>query len=218
MLARLDVQKRRVVHYESDYHGLWTGSARRFLPVRSLKYLLLAFFLFVVFTMTAEELGGFLVSPFGIVADVKMLNFFQSHRCGGNRGDCGTDRAVGVDPEFLVPLSLPIRSTDGHCLRSQPGQNSPRRSSLHRLREVQQGLSIASPSGQAGANPVGRVYWVHGVHCSVPRGERTASLARATQVAHLRWPAGRSCCSSMVASRTQSKGCCRVAGTCVSLD
>lgn len=47
------------------------------LPLRSLKYLLLAFFLYIVFTMPAEALGGFLMSPFGIVADVKMLNFFR---------------------------------------------------------------------------------------------------------------------------------------------
>jgi polyferredoxin len=46
------------------------------LALRSVKYFLLAFFLFIVFTMTAQDLGDFLVSPFGIVADVKMLNFF----------------------------------------------------------------------------------------------------------------------------------------------
>ena len=46
-------------------------------PLRSLKYLLLAFFVFIVFTMSTEDLGGFLASPFGIVADVKMLNFFR---------------------------------------------------------------------------------------------------------------------------------------------
>jgi polyferredoxin len=45
--------------------------------LRSLKYLLLAFFVFIVFTMPAQELGAFLGSPFGIVADVKMLNFFR---------------------------------------------------------------------------------------------------------------------------------------------
>jgi polyferredoxin len=45
--------------------------------LRSLKYLLLAFFAFIVFTMSTEDLGGFLASPFGIVADVKMLNFFR---------------------------------------------------------------------------------------------------------------------------------------------
>ncbi|MGA9671567.1 MAG: 4Fe-4S binding protein [Terracidiphilus sp.] len=47
------------------------------LPLRSLKYLLLAFFVFIVFTMSTEDLGDFLGSPFGIVADVKMLNFFR---------------------------------------------------------------------------------------------------------------------------------------------
>ena len=45
--------------------------------LRILKYLLLAFFVFIVFTMSIDDLGGFLGSPFGIVADVKMLNFFR---------------------------------------------------------------------------------------------------------------------------------------------
>ncbi len=48
------------------------------LPLRSLKYLLLAFFFFVIFTMSAQDLGDFLQSPFSIVADVKMLNFFRT--------------------------------------------------------------------------------------------------------------------------------------------
>jgi polyferredoxin len=47
------------------------------IPLRSLKYILLAFFLFIVFTLDAAGLQQFLLSPFGIVADVKMLNFFR---------------------------------------------------------------------------------------------------------------------------------------------
>jgi polyferredoxin len=47
------------------------------IPLRGLKYALLAFFVFIVFTMPAMGLGNFLASPFGIVADVKMLNFFR---------------------------------------------------------------------------------------------------------------------------------------------
>lgn len=47
------------------------------LPLRSLKYLLLAFFLFIVVSMSAAALNDFLVAPFGIIADVKMLNFFR---------------------------------------------------------------------------------------------------------------------------------------------
>jgi len=47
------------------------------IPLRGLKYALLAFFVYIVFTMSAMDLGSFLASPFGIVADVKMLNFFR---------------------------------------------------------------------------------------------------------------------------------------------
>jgi polyferredoxin len=47
------------------------------LTLRSLKYILLGFFVFIVFTMSAADLGNFIASPFGIVADVKMLNFFR---------------------------------------------------------------------------------------------------------------------------------------------
>ena len=46
-------------------------------PLRGVKYLLLGFFVYIVFTMPAMDLGDFLASPFGIVADVKMLNFFR---------------------------------------------------------------------------------------------------------------------------------------------
>ncbi|MFB3812961.1 MAG: 4Fe-4S binding protein [Terriglobales bacterium] len=46
-------------------------------PLRSLKYLLLAFFLWAVGGMSAEAIAGFLSSPYGLIADVKMLNFFR---------------------------------------------------------------------------------------------------------------------------------------------
>jgi polyferredoxin len=45
--------------------------------LRGLKYLLLGFFLFVIGGMSAEALQGFMQTPYGIVADVKMLNFFR---------------------------------------------------------------------------------------------------------------------------------------------
>ncbi len=47
------------------------------IPLHSLKYLLMAFFLFIVISMSAEALNDFLIAPFGIIADVKMLNFFR---------------------------------------------------------------------------------------------------------------------------------------------
>ena len=47
------------------------------LPLRGLKYLLLGFFLFAIGAMSAEALDGFMETPYGLVADVKMLNFFR---------------------------------------------------------------------------------------------------------------------------------------------
>jgi len=48
------------------------------IPLRGLKYVLLGFFLFVVGAMSAEALQGFMQTPYGLIADVKMLNFFRN--------------------------------------------------------------------------------------------------------------------------------------------
>ncbi len=47
------------------------------LPLRSLKYLLLAFFLYAVAGMSAAAIAEFLASPYALVVDVRMLNFFR---------------------------------------------------------------------------------------------------------------------------------------------
>jgi len=47
-------------------------------PLRGLKYLLLGFFLWAIAGMPAAELAGFMKSPYGLVADVKMLDFFRN--------------------------------------------------------------------------------------------------------------------------------------------
>jgi polyferredoxin len=45
--------------------------------LRGLKYLLLGFFVWAVTSMAADELAAFMSSPYGVIADVKMLNFFR---------------------------------------------------------------------------------------------------------------------------------------------
>ncbi len=47
------------------------------IPLRGLKYLLLGFFVWAVSSMAVEELAAFMASPYGVIADVKMLNFFR---------------------------------------------------------------------------------------------------------------------------------------------
>ena len=45
--------------------------------LRGLKYLLLGFFVWAVTSMGADQLAAFMNSPYGVIADVKMLNFFR---------------------------------------------------------------------------------------------------------------------------------------------
>jgi polyferredoxin len=47
------------------------------IPLRSIKYLLMAFFVFIVgFKMPTAAIEDFMAGPYGILADVKMLHFF----------------------------------------------------------------------------------------------------------------------------------------------
>lgn len=56
-----------------------TFAAPRWLdvPLRSLKYILLGLFVYAVASMSVEGIRAFLTSPYGVVADVKMLDFFR---------------------------------------------------------------------------------------------------------------------------------------------
>jgi len=47
------------------------------ISLRSLKYILLALFAGVIGVMSAEALRSFMSTPYGLLADVKMLNFFR---------------------------------------------------------------------------------------------------------------------------------------------
>ncbi|BBG60005.1 4Fe-4S binding protein [Providencia rustigianii] len=47
------------------------------IPLRGLKYLLLAFFLYIALSMPAQMIQYFMMSPYGIIIDVKMLDFFR---------------------------------------------------------------------------------------------------------------------------------------------
>ena len=47
------------------------------IPLRALKYLLLAPFLYIAISMSPPEIESFLKSPYGLIADIKMMNFFR---------------------------------------------------------------------------------------------------------------------------------------------
>lgn len=69
------------------------------LPLRGLKYVLLGFFVFMIGAMSAEAIHDFMLTPYGLVADVKMLNFFR---------DIGQTAAIVL--ALLVLLSMLIEN------------------------------------------------------------------------------------------------------------
>jgi polyferredoxin len=69
------------------------------LSLRGIKYLLLAFFVFIIGSMSATALEDFMVQPYGILADVKMLHFFLR---------MSTTAAIGI--AVLMLLSVVIKN------------------------------------------------------------------------------------------------------------
>ena len=47
------------------------------IPLRGLKYLLFGFFIWAVANMSADAIAQFMHTPYGAIADVRMLNFFR---------------------------------------------------------------------------------------------------------------------------------------------
>lgn len=68
-------------------------------PLRGAKYLLLGLFLWAVWSMSVEAIHAFLASPYGTVADVKMLDFFRR-----------MDATAAVVVAILVAASLLVQN------------------------------------------------------------------------------------------------------------
>jgi polyferredoxin len=67
--------------------------------LRGLKYILLGLFLYAVGSMSAGDIAAFLESPYGLIADVKMLDFFRR---------MGTTAAVVIGVLLLV--AVPVKN------------------------------------------------------------------------------------------------------------
>jgi polyferredoxin len=69
------------------------------IPLRGLKYILLGLFVAVIGVMSAEALDGFMQTPYGLLVDVKMMNFFR---------DMGVTAAVVI--ALLILLSMLVQN------------------------------------------------------------------------------------------------------------
>jgi len=69
------------------------------ISLRGLKYVLLGLFVAVIGVMSAEALDGFMATPYGLLVDVKMMNFFR---------DIGITAAVVI--ALLILLSMLVQN------------------------------------------------------------------------------------------------------------
>jgi 4Fe-4S binding protein len=147
------------------------------IPLRGLKYLLLGFFVWAISSMSATAIASFMQSDYGVVAGVKMLNFFRF------LGETGVDRArypgagFGVCAELLVPLPVPLRCAARICFAAESAAHPARARAVHRLREVCQSLPIESAGGPTHHHQVRRMHGLPGVCGDLPGGRRVASGA-----------------------------------------
>jgi len=65
------------------FHRNWALPRWLDIPLRSLKYILMGLFLYVIAALGVSQIQSFLGGPYGIVADVKMLNFFRTMTLAG---------------------------------------------------------------------------------------------------------------------------------------
>ena len=150
------------------------------LGLRSLKYLLLGFFGWAVVNMSAVDIDAFQRSPYGLIVDVRMLNFFRF---------LGTTAAVAIgifnDPvairaEPAVPLPVSIWRAAGHGLARQSREDQALCGSMHRLWQVREGLPVSIGGRQTGHDPFRRVHWLPRMRRGLPeRKTRCSSNCRA---------------------------------------
>src|SRR5262249_32451549 len=93
------------------------------IALRGLKYVLLGLFLYAVISMPVAAIRAFLKGPYGLIDDVKMLNFFRFYRGFRWSGNWDSGGGVGVRAEFLVPVPVPLRRVDGVRVDPEPAQD-----------------------------------------------------------------------------------------------
>ena len=121
-------------------------------PLRGVKYLLLGFFLWAIWSMDGPVLEAFLDSPFNAVADIRMYLFF-AYLSGLALGIVlALAGALPAGAEPVVPLPLPLRRPAGAPEPGQPPAGHPQQEHLHRLPALHPGLPGADPGapGQPG--------------------------------------------------------------------
>ena len=117
--------------------------------------------------------------------DVQLLPHFGRRGCGGD----GVARlGIAFRAEFLVPLSLPLRRTEGDRIIGQSAAHSPRAGTLHRLRSARKrrvpAWAIAAAVAGLFVGICGYARWSGHWHSDVPERVYFQWIPRAEEVGH----------------------------------
>ena len=166
-------------------------------PLRSLKYALLGFFLWIILVkMPAAAIREWLRTDYWKIADLKMLGFFR-HPTALATGVIGVPgRALAGDAEFLVPLPLPLRRAARTAELRRCSQSAAERGAVHALPPLHEEL----PGAAAGRKPRSRTL------ARVPglpdlRQPLSGARARSTRPCLAAEPCPRLLCAALVAVR-----------------
>jgi hypothetical protein len=133
------------------------------LTLRPLKYLLLAFFVFIGAGMSAEAIGDFMRTPYGVLADVKMLDFFR---------DLSLTSAMVL--AFLILASVFVQNFWCRYLCPYGAltvQETALRVTRTGLRRAT-GLPVTTARRPPDPDPLSRMHRMHGMRRFVPGGSR----------------------------------------------
>jgi len=107
-------------------------------------------------------------SPYGAVADVRMLNFFRYLGQTAVLVLAILVLASMLIQNLLVPVPVSLRCAVGPDFPAESAAHSTFAAGLHRLREMRQSLPIASARGQTDHHQIRRVHRMFGVRRRVP--------------------------------------------------
>ncbi len=168
--------------------------------LRSLKYLLLALFFYAVGSMSVPAIHAFLEGPYGVVDDVKMLNFFRFLGLTGGIVLAAAGGGFGLRAELLVPVPVPVRRPYGIGGPGQPGAHPPRYVAVYRLRQMQQVVPFGAAGGPPDHHRVGGMHRLPAMRGLLSRLPERCSSPRHAGAAYRPgpWPPGLPGCSSGV--------------------
>ena len=146
------------------------------IALRSLKYILLGLFLYAVGSMSVAAIRAFLEGPYGIVADVKMLNFFRFLGLTGGIVVAVLVLASVLVQNFWCRYLCPYGALMGLAVAGQPAAHPPRHDLCIDCGKCAKACPSALPVDRLITHPFRRMHRLHAMRRRLSRRRRAVPL------------------------------------------